>query len=185
MANLIDGSMLVTQGKVDEVKLLIALDTGATTSIMAEKTALKYEFEIIESDVRIKTVNGQLLNVTGRKKVVSVEIEESKVEMSFGIMNHPDFDILLRLDWFNLTGAGIFPKTREINFPEKSLVNESNRNFENVFISEHTDENDIENIEDWDFSYSFKEIIPNTKLSNQENIEFKRLKPHILKCCAF
>ena len=32
---------------------------------------------------------------------------------------------------------------------------------------------------------SFKEIIPNTKLSNQENIEFERLKPHIMKCCAF
>ena len=93
---------------------MIALDTSATTSIMAEKTALKYEFEIIKSDVRIKTVNGQLLNVTGKTKVVSVEIEESKVKISFVIMNHPNFDILLGLDWFNLTGARIFPKTREI-----------------------------------------------------------------------
>ena len=41
----------MTQGKVDYVELLIALDTGATSSIIAAKTALKYEFEIIKSDV--------------------------------------------------------------------------------------------------------------------------------------
>ena len=49
-------------------------------------------------------------------------------------------DILLGLDWFYLTCAGIFSKTREITFPEKGLMNESNREFcISVFISEQTD----------------------------------------------
>ena len=47
--------------------------------------------------------------------------------MSFVIMNHPDFDILLGLNWFNITGTGISQKTREITFPETRLTKESTK----------------------------------------------------------
>ena len=51
MASMIDGSILVVQVKIDGIELLIAFDTGTTTSNVAEKTALKYDFQIIKSDV--------------------------------------------------------------------------------------------------------------------------------------
>ena len=110
--------LFVIDGSVDGVQLKFAVDTGATVSLMASNIALSCDFVILKSNLQIKSVNGDYLQVLGRTKVIPVRVADSCVLMSFLIVEQCECDILLGLDWFNLTDAGVFPKRKKVIFPE-------------------------------------------------------------------
>ena len=45
-------------------------------------------------------------------------------------MDHEDHDILLGLDWFEITGAGLYLKTKEPRFPGEKISLRNNYNWE-------------------------------------------------------
>jgi hypothetical protein len=56
--------------------------------------------------------------------------------MSFVIMSNIEYDVLLGLDWFRLSKAGIFPVTRE--FPHE--IKQIDTEHELAFLTEEIDD---------------------------------------------
>jgi hypothetical protein len=81
---------------------------------------------------------------------MEVEINGHTCNMEFLIIDHEDHDVLLGLDWFNLTGAAIYPAEGILKFPSLKLnlnklkeKDEHDDNCEKVMVTEVIDEDDI------------------------------------------
>ena len=93
------------------------------------------------------------------------------------MIEHNDHDILLGLDWFSITKAGVYPAIKEIHFPsDKIYLNNEflkTDNMDQILFIEIDD--DIEIPEDIEWNTSGKEIEPMGKLSKMEQKLFKEL----------
>ena len=85
------------------------IDSGSTTSILSWKTACKYHFKINASSCKIKLADNTLELVKGISDRLLIEVKGQKAYLRFLIIDHADHDVLLGLDWFEITKAGIFP----------------------------------------------------------------------------
>ena len=70
-----------------------------------------------------------------------------------------DHDVLLGLDWFDLTGAGVFPALQLLKFPSENVYLSSNaesRSYSenvDVLLVDIADENDIDDDNIWSPNY--------------------------------
>ena len=78
------------KGTVDDIPLEMALDTGATISIMSEDTARKNNFELFKSKISIKSVSGDIIKPIGRTKEVEVRINSHRSTLSFVVLNNQE-----------------------------------------------------------------------------------------------
>ncbi|CAF0938986.1 unnamed protein product [Brachionus calyciflorus] len=106
------------KGLVDNKTLKLGLDCGATNSIMNHMTAIKNKIEILRSNLKIRTANGEISHISGITKPLEVNISGYKGLIEFLVFDHEDHDVLLGLDWFNKTGYGIFPSQGILKFKE-------------------------------------------------------------------
>ena len=101
--------LMATTAKINGIPMKVALDSGATTSIMSARTARKYKFDTKPSRERIKTANNQISPVSGRINNIIVDIANHCCELDMLVFDHTDHDVLLGLDYCQNMNVGIFP----------------------------------------------------------------------------
>jgi hypothetical protein len=157
-------SLLSTPGRINGKLLRVSLDSGATTSILSAKIAKAYKIKILPSKIKIKTADSMVVPVVGITEALKVEIHGHVCEIDFVVMNHDDHDVLLGLNWFNKTAAGLYPRTKTLHFPGQTIKLdnigkiEDDEEMEEVFITEVADEDDIgEDV--WEFNQGDSRIV--------------------------
>lgn len=118
-------SILRVDGFVDNIKLKLCFDSGATTSIISSRVVEAHGITIVPSDIKVKVANNEITAVVGVTKPMIVNINRHICKIEFLIMDHDDHDVLLGLDWFGATGAGLIPAQRQLKFPSETVYLES------------------------------------------------------------
>ena len=91
-----DYSLVVVKGLVNGIQMKIGLDSGATCSIISKKTMEKYNLEMVESSLRIKTADNVIRNVMGTLEPVTINIDGHICELDeLVVIDHEDHDVLL------------------------------------------------------------------------------------------
>lgn len=85
-----------------------AIDSGTTVSIFSLKQVEKNKFKINSSRINIKSAENSVTLVIGITDPLKIEINGQSWTLPLLIMNHDVHDVLLALDWFNQSGAGLF-----------------------------------------------------------------------------
>jgi len=114
--------LLSVLGYVNDIKMSLSLDSGATVSVMSSKMVTKHKLTIIPSDIQVRVANNYVSKIIGVTENVSVEVQGHVCKLSFIIMDHEDHDALLGLDWFNETGACLCPATKTLTFPSEKII---------------------------------------------------------------
>ena len=113
-----------------------------------------------------KLANSKTEFVKGKTNPLPVRLGTSNVNLEFIVIDHKDHDILLGLDWFNITKAGIFPSTNIIIFPNSDKVNELENNDlrdlyqiddESIYQVDSLDDETVKFYEE-ESSWSFNEV---------------------------
>jgi hypothetical protein len=85
-----------------------------------------------------------------RTKNVVIDVQGVKSQISFVTVANITYNIILGLDWFVKTGAGIYPKHKELVF--KRHCNTIEQDYSKVcLVTELSEEKDIQNSDDWSF----------------------------------
>ena len=188
-------SLLTVAGKINGVALSLALDSGATACILSSKIAKRYKFNVIESDVRVKVADGEVVQIVGITEPVTIDVQGHSCTMEMYVMEHDDHDALLGLSWFMATGAGIFPGEGILRFHDEIVRLESNNSRdlaqdETIYMSEFVNDADAEDIEG-DINWSLdgaQEMRPVEALDHDQKKKFEKLKnfvlPHFAKSLA-
>lgn len=173
------------EGTIDGIKIKFALDTGATASIMSFKTAAKFKFDVLPSNIKVKSQNNHIEKVRGITKKLSVKIGEHFCVMNFLVTNTEDHQVLLGLDWFFESKACFCPSDGVLRFQNDEILVHSrlseiyNSNLENdeVLISQVHDSIDDFDIEDNIFPFDDKEISirPASDLDKSQKDEFLKI----------
>ena len=159
-------STLKINGIVHYQNAEICIDCGATSSIMSSTFALKHKIFLNPSNIMIKLANSKTEFVKGKTNPLPVRLGTSNVNLEFIVIDHKDHDILLGLDWFKLTKAGIFPSTNIIIFPNSDKVNKLENNDlrdlyqiddESIYQVDSLDDETVKFYEE-ESSWSFNEV---------------------------
>jgi hypothetical protein len=180
--------LLMINGKINgKIIKRIIFDIGATTSIMAEKTAKKFGFKINSCESRVKVADDRVIEVLGKSEPLLINIREHVCKISFLILKHDEYDVLLGLDYFNETGLGIYPKQRLLKYPDEDIhLSESEDDYvfynDQIFtLEELDDEVAKEEFIEWKNDNINLEIKSQIKLSGDLNEKFEKIKPTIVK----
>ena len=144
-------------GFVNGISMSVSIDCGATASIIGFHAAKAHSLLITPCDKWVKTATDVLTKVIGVVKNVSVLVDGFTTAQDLIVINHKDQDVLLGLDWFHLTGAGVFPKQNVIiglgSLPTATTRLEDDDEVD-VFLSltGSVDESDMLDHVQWDFS---------------------------------
>ncbi len=116
--------------KLNGIPMKIAIDSGCTTSIMSTETFKKYKEYLIyrKSDEKIKAANDQISKVKGKVLDVKVEIANHVCKLDLLIFDHTDHDVLLGLDYCQLTNIGIFPGKNMIKLKNERIYMDTDIN---------------------------------------------------------
>jgi hypothetical protein len=110
--------LLRVHGTVDNVtNLLCTLDSASSVATMSESTAHHYKVPIHPSDIQIKSANNAFTSVVGVTDSLFIDIQGHSCQVTFIVLHYDDHEILLGLDWFNLTGASFHPRDLLLKFP--------------------------------------------------------------------
>ena len=186
-------SLLTVSGAVNGVKLSLALDSGATASVMAHRIAKKFGFHIEKSKVRVKVANNKVVDVVGVTRPVEIDVQGHKTVLKLYILEQDEIEVLLGLDFFYATGAGIFPRQGILRFDD-DIVNLEEKhiwasNFdESEYVSmsdfsTNADEEDIEGVTDWFIDTKY-EMNPVEVLNSDQMKKFNELKKFAVTCMA-
>ena len=91
-----DGSKILSINGTVEGKLVkCGLDSGCTNSIMSYDTVIKHNFNILQSDCKIKTADNSVSTVIGKTEPLELKVHNTYAVLSFMVIDHKDNDILL------------------------------------------------------------------------------------------
>ncbi len=118
-----NNELMTIMARLNGIPMKIAIDSGCTTSIMSTDTFEKYKDYLIyrKSDEKIKTANDQISTVKGKLLDVEVEIANHVCKLDMLIFDHTDHDVLLGLDYCQITNICIFPGENMIRFPNEKV----------------------------------------------------------------
>jgi hypothetical protein len=147
-----DTDVLRAKGSVDDLPMEMVLDTGASISIMSKEIAERHNFELFNSNIKIKSISGETIKPIGRTKEVNVKIDTNETKISFIVLESQEYDVILGIDWFNKTEAGIYPKAKKLHFPKNEIHDEEEETTVSVLtIGDIADSQDVENTDEWNF----------------------------------
>ena len=94
----------------------------ASESIEAESNYTNSKFlEIFASKSEVRLADDRVIKIVGKTKPLTIDIKGHKCELTFSVLDHKEYDILLGLDFFMMTDAGIYPKKRILKFPNEEI----------------------------------------------------------------
>jgi hypothetical protein len=174
----------------DSIEMTCGLDTGATSSIMSYKTAMRYQITVDYSPLMFKGPDGVKQPVAGVTKTLSINVQGSLVEIQFVVIHHSDHDILLGLDWFQKTDCGFYPGKKILKFPK--LPNyvildrdeeDQNESIIDLCLADVPDELDLDNDISWEPNGTIN-IQPTAKLDPTQIRMFQRVAAKIKNIVA-
>ena len=179
----VEGS--ITGSNCGSVPLLCTLDSAASISMMSEATALKHGFEIMQSDIHIKSANNAVTAVVGSTDLVTIDIHGHSCQLKLVILDHDDHEVLLGLDWFMATGASLHPRSFTIRFPGSIIPlhtsnissgcdNEDDADEHAILSANIADEDDIAGDVDWHTTNTI-DMQPVAKLNEPDQKAFNQL----------
>ncbi len=62
-----------------------------------------------------------MLEIAGVTDPLVVEIKGHTCNVEMMAIDHEDHDVLLGLDWFEITGAGLYPRVKMLRFPGETI----------------------------------------------------------------
>jgi len=179
--------LLTTRGLVSGFNMLIGFDSGATASVLSRKSVNKYGIKLNPSNLKVKTASGEIVEITGVTDSLLVDIKGHSCSLKLMVIDHDDHDVLLGLDWFEMTGAGLYPRLKMLRFPGETIYLNADQEdsydiealtedvieneTEDVLVTEVTDEIDIAEDSDWSVQKGMR-MIPVEKLDPEELNEF-------------
>ena len=107
-------SLLKTIGILNSFEVTFSFDSGAVVSILSLRLARKLGIEVLKSNKSIKTATNEVSSVIGETSLMKVDIKGHCCDLPFIVLDMEDHDVLLGLDWFKESGAGIYPPTKVI-----------------------------------------------------------------------
>ncbi len=81
--------------------------------------AVKHGLEVEICNHKIKTADVIIKEVIRKTQLLLVDVKGNPCMLDFLIIKYEDHDILLGLDSFSLTNAGIYPSLNTIRFPDE------------------------------------------------------------------
>jgi len=172
-------TILCVTGEIKGLSLKMALDSGATTSIISKEAVHKIrqmnELKIEASGTKVKTADNNITHVEGITEPIRINVHGHVVFMQFLVMEHEDHDVLLGLDWFRKTGASISPAESTLKFPgvKIKLNNSDNSNIDSddheIYVTEVVDEEDIAMAAYKQMDHKLGVIIHEEKIKQDEN----------------
>jgi len=176
-------SLLHVNGKISGIPLTMSLDSGSTVSIISAKIVKAYNIDVLPSNIKVKTANNAISDVIGITNELLTEVHGHSCSLQFVVLDHDDHEVLLGLNWFMATGAGLFPKQNILKFPGETIelfhntIEETrvDDDYEDVMQAEIADEADIKGDTDWELPDNIG-IQPQVALSNEQNLVFENLK---------
>jgi hypothetical protein len=166
--------------------MIFTLDTAATCCIMSHKTAQKYGFKILESDVQVKVAHNELIKVVGKTEILHVEVKGHTCELEMFILDNDEYECLLGLSWFLAVNCAINPSERSLRFngetfsiDDSKFDLEDNEN-ETVLFSELLPIDD----DDFDINFEWREgqfmgINPETDLNSNQMTKIAQISQKI------
>jgi hypothetical protein len=108
-------------------------------------------------------------------------------------MDHEDHEVLLGLDWFVATGAGLFPAERVLKFPGQKIILDNDETLsiddmdQKAMIAEVVDSEDITDSgwDDWTDEKNKGEIKPVEILSEQQADKFEKTMKSVRELFAY
>jgi hypothetical protein len=122
-------SLKCVTGTVNKVNMKMALDSGATRSIILMKVARLNNFNILASNTKIKIATDELKFVVGITEPMEVNVQGHTCILELYVINHEDHDLLLGLDWFLTSEAEFCPSRGFLRLNRKIVYLE---NYEKV-----------------------------------------------------
>jgi hypothetical protein len=173
-------NLLTIKGYVDGHEMLLGFDTGATCSLISKKSAENLGLPYTESTNKFKSVDGIVRDVAGSIRNAKVTVSECDTELELMVIPHEDHDVLLGLDWFIATGAGLYPSLKLLRFPSSDVeLHRGTRNSLPHDVDSFTAIKDIpddpELFEDYDWTSEKVKFEPELEMSKEEEHEFYSL----------
>lgn len=162
-------------GTINNHKVSCILDTGACRSIMSRKLAERLKITPNPENIAIHTAEGRVSKILGTTGMLEIEILGKLCNINFIITRMETPDLLIGLDWFNITKAIYCPSNHQITFKtsNKDKYASNYDEVEDQFFLElgSTEEGEIFDEQTWD-----QEGIPEI-----ENNELKPIVGHYLE----
>ncbi|RNA00004.1 hypothetical protein BpHYR1_040294 [Brachionus plicatilis] len=127
-----EGKLLTSRGLIDGKPMKIAFDCGQIVSIISNKMINKHVMETIPTNKKVKIADNSVLKIDKMTKKIEVNIKGHICFLEFWVIDNQENDPLLGLDWFNLTGAGVFPNQNTITFPSETIILDSDMNDDEI-----------------------------------------------------
>jgi hypothetical protein len=190
---IVQGNLRMWSEDIRELYFNCVIDTGANTSIISERVVEKWDIPIKKNEhVRVRQADGSYINTLGMTKPIELCVFDSRVTMSFLVIPNTRHDILLGLDWQELTKCVLFPYNKSLRFVDKpdeyilssevDISIEANST-EGISDFAEWDDVDVEGDISWDWNKDCV-IQPQAKLSKGEYTEFSNLAKKIEKYIA-
>ena len=162
------------------MNLKIGLDSGACVSVLSKNIIRKLDLIEEPSDLEIKGVIGNTSKVLSMVKKVEINIQGYTCILDFVVLDHDSHDILLGIDWFKLSRAGLYPYLNLLRFPsgDVKLDNRKNETIEDNKVSLESislvevpyDSEELLDTIEWNSKPS--EVVPGLSLTKKDEILF-------------
>ena len=173
--------MLKIRGSINDINVDFYFDSGATTSIISHRIVKLHNLQILPSTVQIKSANNSIDTVIGITDSLRINVENHICNLPLLIMDLDQYDVLLGLNWFQATKAGLYPAQKILKFEAEQIHLESNDNTtdtEEVNVI-GLDEEDLLPINFEILSEKDESICATAPLTADQNIKFNDLVSHI------
>ena len=114
-------SLLTTTASVGGVEMKVGIDSGASTSIMSRDAAERYGIPVYPSLIEVENVHGTSTKIDGVTAPLEVIVHGVACTITFVVIVHKQFDVLLGAEWLALTDAGIYPGRGMIVFENEPI----------------------------------------------------------------
>ena len=111
----------MVHGRIEGVATTLILDTACNMSVIPLSFASKHNLELESTDNQIRTANDEIVRCIAITKPLEVDIENTKTEMKFLVLERKSDDILLGIDFFHLTNSMIHPSDYKLYLEGKQI----------------------------------------------------------------
>ena len=116
-----DLEMLKISGLLNNFTVDFYFDSGATTSIVSHRIVQKYNIPILPSQTQIRSANNAVDTVIGITPSLTINVENHVCTLQLLIMDLQQYDVLLGLNWFQATKAGLYPAQKVLKFEAEQI----------------------------------------------------------------
>jgi hypothetical protein len=124
--------MLKINGLLNDLPVDFYFDSGATTSIISNTIVQKYSIPILPSQTQIRSANNSVDTVLGITPPLTINVENHVCNLQLLIIDLEQYDVLLGLNWFQATKAGLYPAQKVLKFEAEQIHLETDSHNDNI-----------------------------------------------------